>query len=144
TGSKVRGLYTGDRVWAFEFVIPSGGGFYAEYVAVNAKNVGLVPNRLDLIDAGAAAVTGLTALQGIEVHLRVRSGETVLIFGASGAVGTLAVQFAKARGARVIATARGSAAQSAVKKLGADKVIDPTSKDFVKQAREFAPNGIDA
>ena len=68
-----------------------------------ARHVGLAPKRLNLMQAGAAAVTGLTALQGIDVHLRLRPGETVLVLGASGAVGSLAVQFARRHDARVIA-----------------------------------------
>jgi NADPH2:quinone reductase len=75
--------------------------------------------------------------------LRVRAVDTVLIFGASGAVGTLAVQFAKSYDAKVIGTARGSEAKTLVKELGADKVIDPEAHDAVEQVRAFAPNGID-
>src|SRR5262245_28299710 len=105
-GASVRRFRTGDQVWAYEFVNKKGG-FYAEYVAVEADHVGRVPHHLDLVQAGASAVTGLTALQGIDDHLRLRRNQTVLIFGASGAVGTLAVQFAKRKQARVLATASG-------------------------------------
>jgi NADPH2:quinone reductase len=115
-----------------------------KYVAVDEKHVALVPRRLDLLHAGAATATGLTAIQGIEVHLRVRAVDTVLIFGASGALGSLAVQFAKSYDARVVGTARGTDAKGLVRRLGADKVIDPTSDDAVEQVHEFAPNGIDA
>jgi NADPH:quinone reductase-like Zn-dependent oxidoreductase len=142
-GTRVRRFDIGDYVWAYEFINPKGG-FYAEYVAVNSENVGLIPKRLDLLQAGAGTVTGLTALQGIDNHLRVRAGETVLIFGASGAVGTLALQFAKRRGARVIATARGNDAKQLLRKLGAHKIIDPSSKDVVEQVRAFASAGLDA
>jgi NADPH:quinone reductase-like Zn-dependent oxidoreductase len=142
-GTAVRRFDLGDRVWAYEFINPKGG-FYAEYVAVNSQHVGLIPTHLNWLKAGGATVTGLTALQGVDAHLRVRRGETVLIFGASGAVGTLAVQFAKGRGARVIATARGTVAKRLVRRLGADKVIDPTDSDAVEQIRAFAPNGLDA
>ena len=142
-GARVRNFSEGDRVWAYEFINPKGG-FYAEFVAVNSKNVGLVPKRLNLLQAGAMTVTGLTALQGIDVHLRVKATDTVLVFGASGAVGSLAVQFAKRRGARVIGTARGKEAVELVRELGVDKVIDLTSDDAVEQLRGSAPNGIDA
>ena len=143
TGANVRDFHISDRVWASEFINPKGG-FYAEYVVVDENHVSLVPRRLDLLHAGAATATGLTAIQGVEIHLRVRAVDTVLIFGASGAVGSLAVQFAKSYGARVIGTARGADAKALVKQLGADKVIDPTSEVAVKQVRAFAPNGIDA
>ncbi|MDB6111972.1 MAG: Bifunctional protein: zinc-containing alcohol dehydrogenase [Pedosphaera sp.] len=142
-GALVRRFNVGDKVWAYEFINPKGG-FYAEYVAVNAEHVGRVPRRLDLLQAGAAAVTGLTALQGIDDHLRVCKGETVLIFGATGAVGTLAVQFAKWRGARVLATASGRAATELVKRLGAKGVFDPRSPRAIEQLRALAPDGIDA
>jgi NADPH:quinone reductase len=142
-GARVRHFSEGDRVWAYEFINPKGG-FYAEFVAVNSKHVGLVPKRLDLLEAGAMTVTGLTALQGIDVHLRVKATDTVLVFGASGAVGSLAVQFAKRHDARVIGTGRGKKAIAFVRKLGVDEVIDLTSKDAVEQLREIAPNGIDA
>jgi NADPH2:quinone reductase len=142
-GPRVRRFRVGQRVWAYEFINPKGG-FYAEYVAVNAGHVGPVPRRLDLLHAGASVVTGLTALQGIDNHLRVRSGETVLIFGASGAVGTLAVQFAKRRRARVIGTARGGDAVNLLKKLGASDVIDLRNEEAGEQLRAIVPNGIDA
>ena len=142
-GARVRRFSEGDRVWAYEF-INSKGGFYAEFVAVNSEHVGVVPKRFNLLQAGAVTVTGLTALQGIDVHLRVKAADTVLVLGASGAVGSLAVQFAKRHGARVIGTGRGKKASEFVRKLGVDKVIDPTSKEAVKQLCEFAPNGIDA
>lgn len=126
-GAQVRRFREGDRVWAYEFINPKGG-FYAEYVAVNADHAGYVPRRLDKLQAGAGAVTGLTALQGIDKHLRVRSGETVLILGATGAVGTLAVQFAKHKGARVLGSATGRDAAALVRKLGAKGTFDPRNK----------------
>ncbi len=137
-GERVRRFQLGDRVCA------SGFGFYQEYVAVDANEVGRVPRRLDLLHAGAATTTGLTALQGIDDGLRVRRGETVLIFGASGAVGTLAVQFANRCGARVVATASGRAAMALVRRLGADAVIATRKQDAVANLRKLAPGGIDA
>ncbi|MEN3355805.1 MAG: hypothetical protein V7640_3963 [Betaproteobacteria bacterium] len=142
-GSSVRRFNLGDRVWAYHHANPKGG-FYAEYVAVDAARVGHVPQLLDLLQAGAGAVTALTALQGIDGQLRVKAEETVLIFGASGAVGTLAVQFAKLRGARVLGTASGRAAMRLAQELGADTVIDARSANAIEQVRELAPDGLDA
>ena len=142
-GSGVRRFRIGDRAYGYEAGNPKGG-FYAEYVAVDARRAAPVPRRLDLLHAGAGAVTGLTALQGVDGALRVRKGETVLIFGASGAVGTLAVQFAKRRGARVVATASGRKAAALVRRLGADGVIDARSGKAIEKLRELAPDGIDA
>lgn len=141
-GGRVRRFEIGDRVWAYAYANPKGG-FYAEYAAVDADAVGHAPERLDLLKAGAAAVTGLTALHGIDDVLRARPGKTVLIFGASGAVGTLAVQFAKYRGATVFGTATGRDAMLLVRRLGADGVIDARSDDAVERLRSLAPEGID-
>ncbi|HZR47579.1 MAG TPA: NADP-dependent oxidoreductase, partial [Candidatus Manganitrophaceae bacterium] len=142
-GARVRRFKVGDRVWAYEYANPKGG-FYAEYAVVDAEQVGSAPERLTLLQAGASAATGLTALQGIDDQLKIRRGETVLIFGASGAVGTLAVQFAKRRAARVIATASGLEAARLVRRLGADAVIDARKDDAIDALQEIAPEGLDA
>jgi NADPH:quinone reductase len=106
-GPRVRRFQPGDLVYSYSFDNPKGG-FYAEYVAVAADKVGRVPAGLDLLHAGAIPTTGLTALQGVDDALHLRKGEAVIIHGASGGVGTLAVQFAKLRGAQVLATASGN------------------------------------
>jgi NADPH:quinone reductase len=142
-GARVRRFNLGERVWAYSYANPKGG-FYAEYVAVKARDAGRVPKHLDLLQAGAAPTTGLTALQGIDDKLRLRQGETLLVYGASGAVGTLAVQFAKARGARVIGTATGRQAMGLVRKLGADEVFDARSAKASEHLGELAAKGIDA
>jgi NADPH2:quinone reductase len=142
-GARVRRVHIGDRVYGYE-PFNSKGGFYAEYIAINEKSIAPVPRRLDLIQAGAGAVTALTALQGIDRALRVRRRETLLIFGASGSVGTLAVQFAKRHGAHVLATASGTAAMALVRRLGADAVIDARRDDAADRLRDLTPKGIDA
>jgi NADPH:quinone reductase len=140
-GARVRGLRLGDRVYAYEFGNRQGG-FYAEFAAADASHVSRVPGKLDLREAGAAATTALTALQGIDA-LRLRARETVLVFGASGAVGTMAVQMAGHRGAHVIATASGRAATGVVRRLGADRIVDARREDAAEQLRKLAPDGLD-
>jgi NADPH:quinone reductase-like Zn-dependent oxidoreductase len=142
-GARVRQFNVGDRVWAFHYKNPKGG-FYAQYVAVDAQNVGRIPRQLDLPEAGAAMVTGLTALQGIDDVLKVKRGETVLVFGASGAVGTLAVQFAKRRGARVLGAASGRDGATLARRLGADAAFNSRRDDAPQRLRTLAPDGIDA
>lgn len=142
-GPRVRRFDIGDRVWAIDYRNPKGG-FYAEYAAVNIEYVGSMPRRLDFSEAAAGMTTGLTALQGIDDALRVRKDETVLVFGATGGVGTLAIQFAKRRRARVLATASGSEATALVKKLGADGVFDARGGDAIERLKILAPEGIDA
>ena len=143
-GTRVRRFKAGDRVYAYTWANPKGG-FYAQYVAVHVDNIVRIPQPpLDLKHAGAVPVTGLTALQGIGDHLDVRTGEHVLIHGASGGVGTLAIQFAKERGARVLAVASGKDGVALAERLGADMAVDGKSVDFVEAAFAFAPKGVDA
>jgi NADPH:quinone reductase len=142
-GSAVHGFKVGDRVYSYNWDNPQGG-YYAEYVAVPAKAVGAVPAGMSLKDAGAMAVSALTAEQGIDDALHLKAGQTVIIHGASGAVGSLAVQFAKLRGAKVLASASGEDGVALVKKLGADAAVDGRHADITAAAHEFAPGGVDA
>lgn len=142
-GAQVHGFKVGDAVYSYAWNNPKGG-FYAEYVAVPAKGVAHVPSGMSLREAGALAVSGLTALQGVDDALHIKAGETLIIHGASGAVGSLAVQFARLRGARVLATASGEDGVSFVKRLGATAAVDGRHGDIRASAREFAPHGVDA
>ncbi|HLY53735.1 MAG TPA: NADP-dependent oxidoreductase [Steroidobacteraceae bacterium] len=142
-GEQVHGFKVGDAVYAYAWNNPQGG-FYAEYVAVPAKAVAHVPPGMTLREAGAMPVSALTALQGVDDALHVRLGETLIIHGASGAVGSLAVQFARLRGARVFATASGEDGVSFVRGLGATAAIDGRRGDIRAAARAFAPGGVDA
>ncbi len=142
-GAQVRRLKAGDRVYSYSYDNPKGG-FYAEYVAVSASKVAPVPKSLDMLHAGALPTIGLTALQGVDDALAIQPGERVIVHGASGNVGMLALQFAKLRGARVLATASGSDGLDLVRRLGADSAIDGKHDDIAEAAREFAPDGVDA
>jgi NADPH:quinone reductase len=141
-GARVRRLRSREKVYSYSYQNPKGG-FHAEYVVVDEKKVAPVPRGLDLTRAGAIATTGLTALQGVDA-LKLRKGESVIVHGASGGVGTLALQFAKQRGARVLATASGRDGISLVRRLGADVAVDGRRSDILAEARRFAPDGVDA
>lgn len=142
-GSHLRRFRIGDPVYAYSFANPKGG-FYAGYVAVAAEKVAPIPKGLTMREAGAIATTGLTALQGIDDALQIKRGESIAIVGASGGVGTLAVQFAKLRGARVLAVASGADGVELVRKLRADATVDRRSADVAHAIKEFAREGIDA
>jgi NADPH2:quinone reductase len=142
-GTRVRRFSVGDLVYGYAWMNPKGG-FYAEYVAVPADKVSLIPRPLDLRHAGAVPVIGLTALQGIDNALHVKRGENVIVHGASGGVGTMAVQFAKLRGARVLGIASGKDGAATVKRLGADAAVDGKHADLLDAAQNFAPDGVDA
>ena len=142
-GSRVRRFAPGDTVYAYSFGNPKGG-FYAEYAVAEADNVGTPPDILNLKEAGAVAAIGLTAQQGVEDVLKVKRGEAVVIHGASGGLGTLAVQFAKARGARVMAVGSGKDGMTLARRVGADAVADGRRDDLKAAAEAFAPDGVDA
>ena len=141
-GEQVERFKEGDRVYALALV-NAKGGFYAEYVALKADNVWPVPKELPIEQAGAMPSDALTALQGLDDVLGLRQGESLMIFGASGGVGHLAVQLAKRMGARVLAIASGDDGVAFVRRLGADSVLDGHKGNVVAAAREFAPDGID-
>ena len=139
----MQGFKIGEQVYAYSWDNPHGG-FYAEYVAVPAERVGHVPSGLTLRQAGAIATTGLTAIQGIDDALHLKAGDTLIIHGASGGVGSLALQFARLRGVKVLATATGEDGLAFVKQLGADAVVDGRHGDIAAAAHAFAPAGVDA
>jgi NADPH:quinone reductase-like Zn-dependent oxidoreductase len=141
-GKQVKELKEGDRVYAASLGNPKGG-FYAQYAVVKAENASLIPGALKMDQAAVLPSDGLTALKGLEDVLRLQSDETVMIFGASGGIGHLAVQLAKRLGARVFAVASGEDGVNFVKSLGADAAVDGHSDKVLDVAREFAPDGID-
>ena len=142
-GERVDRFRVGDPVYAIGFLNPSGG-FYAEYAAVHEDLVSPIPGALPLDQAAVFGGVGITALRGLEDILGIMPGEFVLIFGASGGVGHVAVQLAKRMGARVLAVASGRDGVQLVQRLGADAAVDGRSDDVLAAARAFAPDGLDA
>jgi NADPH:quinone reductase len=142
-GADVNRFKVGDRVYAAALANPKGG-FYGQYAAVKADNASLIPGHLTIEQAAVLPTDGLTALTGLEKVLGLKSGESIMVFGASGGIGHLALQLAKRLGARVFAIASGDDGVQLAKKLGADSVVDGRSDNVLNAAREFAPNGIDA
>ena len=142
-GKDVTHFKEGDRVYAGELANPKGG-FYAQYAAVKAEHVSLIPGRLTIEQAAVLPTDALTALSGLEKVLGLKSGESLMVFGASGGIGHLALQLAKRLGARVFAIASGDDGVQFAKKLGADSAVDGRGENVLNSAREFAPNGMDA
>ncbi|MEU4154181.1 NAD(P)-dependent alcohol dehydrogenase [Streptomyces sp. NPDC026659] len=120
-GNGTTGIAVGDRVWGV-MGRTSGFGSAAEYVAVPADRIGLVPDGLDLVEAAALPV-GTTAVTALRDKARLRPGERLLVRGAAGGVGNIAVQLAKAHGAHVTGLAR-AANLDFVRELGADEAVD--------------------
>ncbi len=126
-GDGVTTLSTGAAVYGS----PAGGG-YAEYVVADVAKMAAAPVAIDLVDAAAIPIGAVTALEGIDDHLRLTAGDTVLVAGAAGGVGAFVVQLARVRGATVIATAR-PANHDFLLGIGADRVLDYAG-DWVSEA----------
>jgi len=142
-GKDVNRFKEGDRVYAAELGNPKGG-FYAQYAAVKADNASLIPGNLSVEQAAVMPTDALTALTGLEKVLGLKTGESLMVIGASGGIGHLAIQLAKRLGAEVFAVASGDDGVELAKKLGADRAVDGRGDNVLNAAKEFAPNGIDA
>ncbi len=130
--AEVRDVNPGDAVYALTDFRRDGAA--AEYVAVRAADLAPKPGNLNDAQAAAVPLSGLTAWQALFDHGDLQAGQSVLIHGAAGGVGTYAVQLAHWRGAHVIGTARGTNADL-VRGLGADRVIDYTAVRFEDKVR---------
>src|SRR3712207_5195050 len=141
-GADVNELAEGDEVYGYLFKPVIGGGAYAEYVRAPAAIVARKPESVCFTEAAALPVPGLTAVNLVDA-VDPREGETVLIVGATGGVGSYAVQLAARRGARVIATAR-QANEAFAWELGATETVDHTRGNLLDAVRMTHPGGIKA
>ena len=134
-GSHVTQFKPGDEVFGY---LPSatGRGTFAEYVCASETTIALKPANLSFEQAAAVPVAALTALHGLRDNGHIQSGQKVLINGASGGVGTFAVQIAKAFGAEVTAVCS-TRNLDMVRSLGADHVIDYTRDDFARNDQRY-------
>lgn len=134
-GREVRGWSAGDRVCA---LIPGGG--YAEYCVAPESLLLPAPSGISLVAAAGLPEAACTVWSNLRAA-GARPGETILIHGGSGGIGTLAIQIAKAHGMRVLTTARGPARAARCLDLGADHAIDYSEEDFAEYAKELG--GVD-
>jgi len=129
-GKNVTQFKPGDEVFGGK------GGAFAEYVVIAEKFLVMKPANITFEQAGGVQIAGLTALQGLRDHGKIQPGQKVLINGASGGVGTFAVQIAKHLGAHVTGVCSGRNVEM-VRSLGADHVFDYTKEDFTKSNERY-------
>jgi NADPH:quinone reductase-like Zn-dependent oxidoreductase len=132
-GKHVKQFQPGDEVFG---VTGFSGGAFAEYVSATEDKLALKPANLSFEGAAAVPIAALTALQGLRDKGRIQPGQKVLVDGASGGVGTFAIQIAKSFGAEVTAVCSARNVETA-RSLGADHVIDYTREDFTKSGRRY-------
>jgi NADPH2:quinone reductase len=144
TGPGVTGFKEGDAVFYTPQISGNQLGTYAEYNIVPAQIVARKPDGIDFSEAASIPLAGGTAWEAVIRRLQIRPGETILIQGAAGGVGSFAVQYAKAAGAKVFATAS-EKNLGFLKELGADVVIDYQKQNAAEVALESTGGeGIDA
>ena len=141
-GEGVSGWTTGDRVWASNQGLLGRQGTSAERVCVAADYLHAVPENVSVENAAAVALVGITAHIGMVLRAKVQAGETVLVNGGAGGVGSMVVQIGKALGARVIATAGSDDRAAKAKGLGADEVIQYNTEDVTARVQALAPDGV--
>ncbi|MHA6530529.1 NADP-dependent oxidoreductase [Paenibacillus sp. BAC0078] len=127
-GKNVKGYNVGDDIYT-RLPLKKIGAF-AEYAAIDAAAIALKPKNLSYEEAAAAALTGLTAYQGLHEELEAKSGQSVFIPGGSGSFGQMAVPIAKAMGLRVIVSGN-SQARERTTEIGADQYLDYTKEKYV-------------
>ncbi|MFY0398263.1 NAD(P)H-quinone oxidoreductase [Brevundimonas naejangsanensis] len=130
-GEGVTRWAIGDRVCAL-----LGGGGYAKYAVVDARHALPIPDGFDFVQAAALPETAFTVFANVFEGGGLKAGETLLLHGATSGIGVMAIQMAKAAGARVIATSRGAAKAEAARALGADVSLDATTQDLAVAIQE--------
>jgi NADPH2:quinone reductase len=165
TGKNVRGWKPGDRVSVYplvacrECLLCQEGkpnlcerfnyfgmhrpGGYAEYVPVPAANLVSIPAGVDPAAAAAIGVAGVTALHALRMNSDLKPGASILIWGATGGVGTLLIQLARLRGLQVIATTRQPEQMEVLANLGADHVLDSNDDKLMEKIMALYPSGVD-
>lgn len=132
-GKDIQKFQAGDDVFG---IAKGGSGGFAEYVSANEKSLALKPANVTFEEAAAAPMAALTALQGLRDIGQIKAGQKVLIHGASGGVGTFAIQIAKAYETNVTAVCSSRNVEIA-HSIGADQVIDYTVEDFTKNGELY-------
>ena len=132
-GSQVAGLAVGDQVYGYTGVVAMGT--WAEFVVIDADALAPAPRSISLAQAASLPVVALTAWQSLVTIGCLQPGQTVLVHGGAGGVGSAVIQLAKHLGATVATTASASSAET-VRQLGADIIIDYRSEDFVQRLAE--------
>jgi NADPH:quinone reductase-like Zn-dependent oxidoreductase len=133
---EVSDFKVGDEVYGQAIVLNGGSGTMAEYAVSNAANTARKPQSTNFEEAGALPLAGVSAIQALEDHIKLQSGQKILVHGGAGGIGHIAIQLAKSLGAYVATTVKAEDGEF-VKELGADEVIDYTSQKFEEILKEY-------
>jgi NADPH2:quinone reductase len=142
-GSEVSRFQVGDRVWGSNQGLLGRQGTFAELAAVDQQWLYPTPKGVDDETVVAVALVGITAHLGLVREAKLQAGETVVVSGGSGAVGSTVIQMARALGAQVLATTGSAEGITYCQALGADRVINYQTEDVSQRITEVAPKGVD-
>lgn len=135
-GEGVTDFKLGDEVFGSAIVLNGGSGSFAEFLAANAANTARKPKSVNFIEAAALPLVGASAIQALEEHIKLQSGQKILIHGGAGGIGHTAIQLARALGAYVATTVNADDKEF-VKQLGADETIDYKQGNFEEKLKDF-------
>jgi alcohol dehydrogenase len=135
-GPGVTGFAAGDKVYGQAAGVAGNSGAMAEYAVTAAGQVAKMPDNLSFAEAASLPLVGVSALQGLTEHIKLRAGQKLLVLGGSGGIGTIAIQIAKHVGAYVATTASAEGV-ARVRELGADEVFDYKAEHFAANSRDF-------
>lgn len=141
-GFGARRFNVGDKIYAYARRPMVHWGTFAEYIVIPENYLSLRPQNISAEEAGGIPLVGLTAYQSLYKAGNLQEDQTVLILGASGGVGSLAIQLAKAKGARATGVAS-EKNHDYMKELGADETIDYRDTDIGEEVKEIHPDGVD-
>lgn len=125
-----------DEVFGSAIILSGGSGAFSEFATANISNISYKPKSANFEESSALPLVGSSAVQALEEHIKLQSGQKILIHGGAGGIGHIAVQLAKAAGAYVVTTASTEDVEF-VKQLGADKVIDYKQQVFEEILKEY-------
>lgn len=134
--ASVTDFKEGDKVYGQAIVLGGGSGGWAEFAAANAKGIAKKPQKTNFIESAALPLVGSSAVQALEEHIKLTSGQKILVHGGAGGIGHIAIQLAKAKGAYVATTVSANDKEF-VHEVGADEVIDYKNQKFEKLLKDF-------
>lgn len=135
-GDEVSSVKVGDKVFGQANAVAGNSGSFAEFAVTRDDQVAKLPDNLNYQESASLPLVGVSALQALNDHLELTSGQKILIIGGSGGIGSIAIQIAKHKGAYVATTASGASIVT-TKQLGADEVIDYKSQDVSEIISNF-------
>jgi NADPH2:quinone reductase len=141
-GPDATRFHVGDRVWGANQGVLGRQGTFCELAAIDERWLYATPDRVKDEQAAAMALVGITAHLGLVDEAKLDAGETILVNGGSGAVGSTVIQMAKALGAQVIATTGGAEKADYCRSLGADHVLDHDVDNVPERVHQLAPDGV--